>query len=226
MLSPKSVAVNAEEKWVHFSDTSPEHVTPELTPREMVVSPPATSDNAADSLAPGTLGPPGPPGPPGTPGPLRNAPSPLNLEEVKKKIAEQTFIKDDYLETISSPKDFGLGQRATPPPPPPPTYRTVVSSPGPGSGSGTGTTSGMSYGFEYASCDQEWPWLLQCEQHPPPAGQLALELQPSLLWSGCPVAPWHVLVHQTFAVIVQICGFVFCPALPALRGVPCLSPYH
>ncbi|XP_073090206.1 SH3-containing GRB2-like protein 3-interacting protein 1 isoform X19 [Manis javanica] len=144
VLSPKSVAVNAEEKWVHFSDTSPEHVTPELTPREMVVSPPATSDNAADSLAPGTLGPPGPPGPPGTPGPLRNAPSPLNLEEVKKKIAEQTFIKDDYLETISSPKDFGLGQRATPPPPPPPTYRTVVSSPGPGSGSGTGTTSGAS----------------------------------------------------------------------------------
>ncbi|XP_057356274.1 SH3-containing GRB2-like protein 3-interacting protein 1 isoform X2 [Manis pentadactyla] len=144
VLSPKSVAVNAEEKWVHFSDTSPEHATPELTPREMVVSPPATSDNAADSPAPGTLGPPGPPGPPGTPGPLRNAPSPLNLEEVKKKIAEQTFIKDDYLETISSPKDFGLGQRATPPPPPPPTYRTVVSSPGPGSGSGTGTTSGAS----------------------------------------------------------------------------------
>ncbi|KAK2495432.1 hypothetical protein MC885_006736, partial [Smutsia gigantea] len=144
VLSPKSVAVNAEEKWVHFSDTSPEHVTPELTPRETVVSPPAASANPADSPAPGALGPPGPPGSPGTPGPLRNAPSPLNLEEVKKKIAEQTFIKDDYLETISSPKDFGLGQRATPPPPPPPTYRTVVSSPGPGSGSGTGTTSGAS----------------------------------------------------------------------------------
>uniref|UniRef100_A0A2K6RA43 SH3-containing GRB2-like protein 3-interacting protein 1 n=1 Tax=Rhinopithecus roxellana TaxID=61622 RepID=A0A2K6RA43_RHIRO len=141
VLSPKSVAVNAEEKWVHFSDTSPEHVTPELTPREKVVSPPATPDNPADSPAPGPLGPPGPMGPPGPPGPPRNVPSPLNLEEVQKKVAEQTFIKDDYLETISSPKDFGLGQRATPPPPPPPTYRTVVSSPGPGSGPGTGTTS-------------------------------------------------------------------------------------
>ncbi|XP_055206182.1 SH3-containing GRB2-like protein 3-interacting protein 1 isoform X11 [Gorilla gorilla gorilla] len=144
VLSPKSVAVNAEEKWVHFSDTSPEHVTPELTPREKVVSPPATPDNPADSPAPGPLGPPGPTGPPGPPGPPRNVPSPLNLEEVQKKVAEQTFIKDDYLETISSPKDFGLGQRATPPPPPPPTYRTVVSSPGPGSGPGPGTTSGAS----------------------------------------------------------------------------------
>ncbi|XP_040088587.1 SH3-containing GRB2-like protein 3-interacting protein 1 isoform X6 [Oryx dammah] len=141
VLSPKSVAVNAEDKWVHFSDTSPERVTPELTPREKVVSPPAASDNPADSPPPG---PPGPPGPSGPPGPPRNVPSPLNLEEVQKKVAEQNFIKDDYLETISSPKDFGLGQRATPPPPPPPTYRTVVSSPGPGSGSGTGTTSGAS----------------------------------------------------------------------------------
>nr|XP_012298130.1 SH3-containing GRB2-like protein 3-interacting protein 1 isoform X12 [Aotus nancymaae] len=144
VLSPKSVAVNAEEKWVHFSDTSPEHVTPELTPREKVVSPPATPDNPADSPAPGPPGHPGPTGPPGPPGLPRNVPSPLNLEEVQKKVAEQTFIKDDYLETISSPKDFGLGQRATPPPPPPPTYRTVVSSPGPGSGPGTGTTSGAS----------------------------------------------------------------------------------
>ncbi|XP_042105259.1 SH3-containing GRB2-like protein 3-interacting protein 1 isoform X2 [Ovis aries] len=141
VLSPKSVAVNAEDKWVHFSDTSPERVTPELTPREKVMSPPAASDNPADSPPPG---PPGPPGPSGPPGPPRNVPSPLNLEEVQKKVAEQNFIKDDYLETISSPKDFGLGQRATPPPPPPPTYRTVVSSPGPGSGSGTGTTSGAS----------------------------------------------------------------------------------
>ncbi|XP_032152568.1 SH3-containing GRB2-like protein 3-interacting protein 1 isoform X3 [Sapajus apella] len=144
VLSPKSVAVNAEEKWVHFSDTSPDHVTPELTPKEKMVSPPATPDNPADSPAPGPPGHPGPTGPPGPPGPPRHVPSPLNLEEVQKKVAEQTFIKDDYLETISSPKDFGLGQRATPPPPPPPTYRTVVSSPGPGSGPGTGTTSGAS----------------------------------------------------------------------------------
>ncbi|KAM9686097.1 SH3-containing GRB2-like protein 3-interacting protein 1 [Trichechus inunguis] len=150
VLSPKSVTVNTEEKWVHFSDTSPEHVTPELTPREKVMSLPAASDNPAESPAPGPPGPPalpgpsGPAGPPGPPGPPRNIPSPLNLEEAQKKVAEQTFIKDDYLETMSSPKDFGLGQRATPPPPPPPTYRTVVSSPGPGSGSGTGTASGAS----------------------------------------------------------------------------------
>nr|XP_034359414.1 SH3-containing GRB2-like protein 3-interacting protein 1 isoform X11 [Arvicanthis niloticus] len=143
VLSPKSVAVNTEEKWVHFSDASPEHVTPELTPREKVVTPPAASDIPADSPAPGPPGPPGSAGPPGPPGP-RHVPSPLNLEEVQKKVAEQTFIKDDYLETLSSPKECGLGQRATPPPPPPPTYRTVVSSPGPGSGSGTGTTSGAS----------------------------------------------------------------------------------
>ncbi|XP_040613023.1 SH3-containing GRB2-like protein 3-interacting protein 1 isoform X20 [Mesocricetus auratus] len=145
VLSPKSVAVNTEEKWVHFSDASPEHVTPELTPREKVVTPPAASDIPADSPAPGPAGPPGSAGPPGLPGP-RSVPSPLNLEEVQKKVAEQTFIKDDYLETLSSPKECGLGQRATPPPPPPPTYRTVVSSPGPGSGSGTGTTSGSSRG--------------------------------------------------------------------------------
>uniref|UniRef100_A0A8C2LKL1 SH3-containing GRB2-like protein 3-interacting protein 1 n=1 Tax=Cricetulus griseus TaxID=10029 RepID=A0A8C2LKL1_CRIGR len=143
VLSPKSVAVNTEEKWVHFSDASPEHVTPELTPREKVVTPPAASDIPADSPAPGPPGPPSSAGPPGPPSP-RNVPSPLNLEEVQKKVAEQTFIKDDYLETLSSPKECGLGQRATPPPPPPPTYRTVVSSPGPGSGSGTGTTSGAS----------------------------------------------------------------------------------
>ncbi|XP_060221998.1 SH3-containing GRB2-like protein 3-interacting protein 1 isoform X27 [Meriones unguiculatus] len=135
VLSPKSVAVNTEETWVHFSDASPEHVTPELTPREKVVTPPAASDIPADSPTPGPPGPPGSAGPPGPPGP-RNVPSPLNLEEVQKKVAEQTFIKDDYLETLSSPKECGLGQRATPPPPPPPTYRTVVSSPGPGSGSG------------------------------------------------------------------------------------------
>ncbi|XP_060062354.1 SH3-containing GRB2-like protein 3-interacting protein 1 isoform X5 [Erinaceus europaeus] len=135
VLSPKSVTINAEEKWVYFSDTSPEHVAPELTPRGKVVSPPAAPDNPADTPVPG---PPVPPGPP------RNVPSPLHLEEVQKKAAEQTFIKDEYLETISSPKDLGLGQRAAPPPPPPPTYRTVVSSPGPGSGSGTGTASGAS----------------------------------------------------------------------------------
>nr|XP_048309145.1 SH3-containing GRB2-like protein 3-interacting protein 1 isoform X16 [Myodes glareolus] len=161
VLSPKSVAVNTEEKWVHFSDASPEHVTPELTPREKAVTPPAASDIPADSPAPGPPGPPGSAGPPGPPGP-RNVPSPLNLEEVQKKVADQTFIKDDYLETLSSPKECGLGQRATPPPPPPPTYRTVVSSPGPGSGSGTGTTSGASSPARPATP------LVPCSTTPPP----------------------------------------------------------
>ncbi|XP_006503492.1 SH3-containing GRB2-like protein 3-interacting protein 1 isoform X5 [Mus musculus] len=161
VLSPKSVAVNTEEKWVHFSDASPEHVTPELTPREQVVTPPAASDIPADSPAPAPPGPTGSAGPPGPPGP-RHVPSPLNLEEVQKKVAEQTFIKDDYLETLSSPKECGLGQRATPPPPPPPTYRTVVSSPGPGSGSGTGTTSGASSPARPATP------LVPCSTTPPP----------------------------------------------------------
>ncbi|XP_029332086.1 SH3-containing GRB2-like protein 3-interacting protein 1 isoform X8 [Mus caroli] len=161
VLSPKSVAVNTEEKWVHFSDASPEHVTPELTPREQVVTPPAASDIPADSPAPAPPGPPGSAGPPGPPGP-RHVPSPLNLEEVQKKVAEQPFIKDDYLETLSSPKECGLGQRATPPPPPPPTYRTVVSSPGPGSGSGTGTTSGASSPARPATP------LVPCSTTPPP----------------------------------------------------------
>uniref|UniRef100_A0A8C0IKU8 SH3GL interacting endocytic adaptor 1 n=1 Tax=Chelonoidis abingdonii TaxID=106734 RepID=A0A8C0IKU8_CHEAB len=129
VLSPKSIAVNAEDKWVNFSDQSPENVTAELTSREKVVSPPVTSEIPAESPAVETS---------------RNVPSPLNLEEVQKKISEQTHVKDDNLETTASPKDFGLGQRATPPPPPPPTYRTVVSSPGPSPISGTGSTSGSS----------------------------------------------------------------------------------
>ncbi|XP_049630385.1 SH3-containing GRB2-like protein 3-interacting protein 1 [Suncus etruscus] len=145
VLSPKSVAVNAEEKWVHFSDTSPEHVTPDVAPREKGDSPPAASDSPADSPPPpGTPGTPGPPGGPPPAGPPRNIPSPLNLEEIQKKVAEQSCVRDEYLETVSSPKELGVGQRATPPPPPPPTYRTVVSSPGPGSGGGTGPASGAS----------------------------------------------------------------------------------
>ncbi|XP_074076688.1 SH3-containing GRB2-like protein 3-interacting protein 1 [Macrotis lagotis] len=129
VLSPKSVVVNTEEKWVNFSDASPERVTPELTSREKVGSPPLVSENPTESPA---VDPP------------CSIPSPLDLEEVQKKFSEQTLGKDDNLETVASPKDFGLGQRATPPPPPPPTYRTVVSSPGPSSGSGTGTASGAS----------------------------------------------------------------------------------
>uniref|UniRef100_K7FL55 SH3-containing GRB2-like protein 3-interacting protein 1 n=1 Tax=Pelodiscus sinensis TaxID=13735 RepID=K7FL55_PELSI len=129
VLSPRSIAVNAEDKWVNFSDQSPENITAELTSREKVVSPTVASEIPAESPAVETS---------------RNVPSPLNLEEVQKKISEQTHVKDDNLESAASPKDFGLGQRATPPPPPPPTYRTVVSSPGPSSSSGTGSTSGSS----------------------------------------------------------------------------------
>ncbi|XP_042660530.1 SH3-containing GRB2-like protein 3-interacting protein 1 isoform X8 [Tyto alba] len=129
VLSPKSAAVNAEDKWVNFSDQSPENATPELTPREKAGSPPAAAGSPADAAAAE---------------PSRPLPSPLHLEEVPKKVSEQPHLKDDNLEPVASPKDLGPGQRATPPPPPPPTYRTVVSSPGPGASSGTGSTSGSS----------------------------------------------------------------------------------
>uniref|UniRef100_A0A8C6YBU1 SH3-containing GRB2-like protein 3-interacting protein 1 n=1 Tax=Naja naja TaxID=35670 RepID=A0A8C6YBU1_NAJNA len=129
VLSPKSVADNAEDKWISFSDQSLENVTPEVTSREKVVSPPVASEIPEE--------------PPGAEV-SRNVPSPLNLEEVQKKVSEQTHVKDDNLAPAASPKDFGVGQRATPPPPPPPTYRTVVSSPGPSPGGGPGSSSGMS----------------------------------------------------------------------------------
>ncbi|NXW93823.1 SGIP1 protein, partial [Alopecoenas beccarii] len=127
VVSPKPAAVNAEVKWVNFSDQSPENVTPELTPREKAGSPAAGSPADAPRAEPS-----------------RPLPSPLHLEEVHKKFSEHPYLKDDNSEPAASPKDFGLGQRATPPPPPPPTYRTVVSSPGPGASSGTGSTSGSS----------------------------------------------------------------------------------
>lgn len=136
VLSPKSAAVNAEDKWVNFSDQSPENMTPELTPREKAGSPPVAAGSLADAPAAE---------------PSRPLPSPLHLEEVHEKVSEQPHLKDDNLEPAASPKDFGLGQRATPPPPPPPTYRTVVSSPGPGASSGTGSTSGTSCGVGCAS---------------------------------------------------------------------------
>ncbi|XP_064928039.1 SH3-containing GRB2-like protein 3-interacting protein 1 [Columba livia] len=127
VVSPKPAAVNAEVKWVNFSDQSPENVTPELTPREKAGSPAVGSPADAPRAEPS-----------------RPLPSPLHLEEVHKKFSEHPYLKDDNSEPAASPKDFGLGQRATPPPPPPPTYRTVVSSPGPGGSSGTGSTSGSS----------------------------------------------------------------------------------
>ncbi|NXK31920.1 SGIP1 protein, partial [Piprites chloris] len=123
--SPKSAAANAEDKWVNFSDQSPENTAPELMPREKAGSPPAAAAGPANAPAAE---------------PSRPLPSPLHLEEVHKKVSEH--LKDENVEPVASPKDFGPGQRATPPPPPPPTYRTVVSSPGPGAS--TGSTSGSS----------------------------------------------------------------------------------
>ncbi|XP_014793090.1 PREDICTED: SH3-containing GRB2-like protein 3-interacting protein 1 [Calidris pugnax] len=148
VLSPKSTAANAEVKWVNFSDQSPENATPELPAREKTGSPPVAAGNPADLPAREKTG--SPPVAAGNPAdaapaePSRPLPSPLHLEEVPKKVSEPSHLKDDNAEPVASPKDFGLGQRATPPPPPPPTYRTVVSSPGPGASSGTGSTSGSS----------------------------------------------------------------------------------
>uniref|UniRef100_A0A672URR5 SH3GL interacting endocytic adaptor 1 n=1 Tax=Strigops habroptila TaxID=2489341 RepID=A0A672URR5_STRHB len=143
VLSPKSVAANAGDKWVNFSDQSPESVTPERTPRDKAGSPAAGSPAGAPAAEPS-----------------RPLPSPLHLEEVHKKVSEH--LKEDNLEPVASPKDFGLGQRATPPPPPPPTYRTVVSSPGPGGSSGTGSTSGSS------SPARPGTPLATCSTPPPP----------------------------------------------------------
>ncbi|XP_077641433.1 SH3-containing GRB2-like protein 3-interacting protein 1 isoform X3 [Lonchura striata] len=111
--SPKSAAATAEDKWVNFSDQSPENAAPELSPRPKAPSPAAG----------------GPAEPP------RPLPSPLVLQDAPKKLPEHPHLQDDSAEPVASPKDFGPGQRATPPPPPPPTYRAVVSSPGPASGS-------------------------------------------------------------------------------------------
>lgn len=135
VLSPTSAAVNAGDKWVNFSDQSPESATPERTPRDKAGSPAAGSPAGAPAAEPS-----------------RPLPSPLHLEEVPKKVSEH--LKEENLEPVASPKDFGLGQRATPPPPPPPTYRTVVSSPGPGGSSGTASTSGTSRGL---GCASGWP---------------------------------------------------------------------
>ncbi|NXB87368.1 SGIP1 protein, partial [Vidua chalybeata] len=122
--SPKSAAATAEDKWVNFSDQSPESAPPELSPRDKAPSPPAAAGSPASAPAE----------------PPRPLPSPLQLEDAPKKLPEQPHLKDDSSEPVASPKDFGPGQRATPPPPPPPTYRAVVSSPGPGAS--TGSTSG------------------------------------------------------------------------------------
>ncbi|KAK2540551.1 Sgip1 [Columba guinea] len=154
VVSPKPAAVNAEVKWVNFSDQSPENVTPELTPREKAGSPAVGSPADAPRAEPS-----------------RPLPSPLHLEEVHKKFSEHPYLKDDNSEPAASPKDFGLGQRATPPPPPPPTYRTVVSSPGPGGSSGTGSTSDKALSLSPAPRPQLVParrWPPAAPPPPPP----------------------------------------------------------
>ncbi|NWV99902.1 SGIP1 protein, partial [Machaerirhynchus nigripectus] len=136
--SPKSAAATAEDKWVNFSDQSPENAPPELSPRDKAPSPPAAAGSPASAPAE-------------HPRPL---PSPLQLEDVPRKLPEQPHLKDDSAEPVASPKDFGPGQRATPPPPPPPTYRAVVSSPGPGAstGSASGSSSPARPGTPLATC--------------------------------------------------------------------------
>ncbi|XP_041417290.1 SH3-containing GRB2-like protein 3-interacting protein 1 isoform X4 [Xenopus laevis] len=145
VLSPKSVIVNSEDKWVSFVDPSPEQISPVVSPERTADSPVLEAESPCEAPPSETS---------------RNIPSPLNLEEVQKKIMEQEFIKDDLPETVASPKDFGLGQRATPPPPPPPTYRAVVSSPGPSPSSGC--TSGTSSPARPATP------LAICSTTPPP----------------------------------------------------------
>ncbi|NXC28730.1 SGIP1 protein, partial [Campylorhamphus procurvoides] len=126
--SPKSAAANAEDKWVNFSDQSPENAAAEGTAPAKAASPTAAAAaSGASPAAPAE--------------PCRPLPSPLHLEEVPRKGSEQPRLKDENAEPLGSPKDLGPAQRATPPPPPPPTYRTVVSSPGPGSTSGTSSSS-------------------------------------------------------------------------------------
>ncbi|TRZ10805.1 hypothetical protein HGM15179_016296, partial [Zosterops borbonicus] len=131
--SPKTAAATAEDKWVNFSDQSPENAPPELSPRDKSPSPPPAAGGGSPAEHP--------------PRPL---PSPLQLQDAPKK------LKDDSAEPVASPKDFGPGQRGTPPPPPPPTYRAVVSSPGPGSASGTccelGSSSPARPGTPLATC--------------------------------------------------------------------------
>lgn len=154
VLSPRSVAVTSEDKWVRFSDASPQSISPVPAPCIMAKYPSAEEPESPCE--------PSSPPPPPPVEICRNIPSPLNLEEVHKIIAEQSFVKDEVLEITASPKDFGLGQRATPPPPPPPTYRTVVSSPGPSSSSGTGSASGTSSPARPATP------LATCSPTPPP----------------------------------------------------------
>ncbi|XP_064188033.1 SH3-containing GRB2-like protein 3-interacting protein 1 isoform X2 [Anguilla rostrata] len=133
----------AENKWVCFSDESPEKPLP---PQD--AAPPLPTHPPPDS--PPRL-PPGPPPeeashspaspPPPTDASARSIPPPLVLGEEDKQGPEASAPREDPAESTASPKEHAQGPRATPPPPPPPTYRAVVSSPGPCSGTGPGSGS-------------------------------------------------------------------------------------
>uniref|UniRef100_A0A670IXY5 SH3-containing GRB2-like protein 3-interacting protein 1 n=1 Tax=Podarcis muralis TaxID=64176 RepID=A0A670IXY5_PODMU len=209
VLSPKSVAADAEDKWISFSDQSPENVTPEVTSREKVVSPPVASETPDEPPEAETS---------------RSVPSPLNLEEVQKKVSEQTHVKDDNLAPAASPKDFGVGQRATPPPPPPPTYRTVVSSPGPSSGGGTGSTSGSSSparpATPLASCSSPTP------PPPPPRPPSRPKLPPGK--PGVDVVAHSASSSPVVRLITCFCDLHLCPSLSLLLNLshPASTPGH
>ncbi|XP_078525072.1 SH3-containing GRB2-like protein 3-interacting protein 1 [Lissotriton helveticus] len=203
VLSPKSVIVHEEDKWIRFSDQSPEHEAKELTPTETLESPilespilespilespilespilespileSPTQENSVTS-------------PPAESS--RSIPSPINLDVQKKNL--DLASKDDVFESTSSPKDFGLGQRATPPPPPPPTYRTVVSSPGPSSGTGTasGSSSPARPATPLTSCSTAAP------PPPPPRPSSRPKLPPGKPGVGDVPRPFSPPIHS------------------------------
>ncbi|XP_056354036.1 SH3-containing GRB2-like protein 3-interacting protein 1 isoform X4 [Oenanthe melanoleuca] len=170
--SPKSAAATAEDKWVNFSDQSPENAAPELSPRDKAPSPPVAAGSPAEH-----------------PRPL---PSPLQLQDAPKKLPEHPQLKEDPAEpAASSPKDFGAAQRATPPPPPPPTYRAVVSSPGPGGGTGSasGSSSPARPGTPLAACATPPP--------PPPRPPSRPKLPPGKPPVGDVSRPFSPPVHSS-----------------------------
>ncbi|NWV33376.1 SGIP1 protein, partial [Grantiella picta] len=86
--SPKSAAATAEDKWVNFSDPSPENAPPELSPRAKAPSPPVAAGSPAGSAPAAAEHP-------------RPLPSPLQLEDAPKKLPEQPHLKDDAAEPQS-----------------------------------------------------------------------------------------------------------------------------
>ncbi|KAI1892124.1 hypothetical protein AGOR_G00150730 [Albula goreensis] len=143
--TPRPGEESVENKWVSFSDESPERPPP---PQDPAPAPPLPTVPPPDSPP---CVPPGPPpeeaadSPTSPPPPAetstRTVPPPLVLSEEDKRGVESSAPRDDQAESSASPKELTPGPRATPPPPPPPTYRAIVSSPGPCSAPGTGSGS-------------------------------------------------------------------------------------